>query len=136
MLLRHLIFLTKHGSSLTVSVLLKDILLHCAHSTHLRHDPKESIVYVSTEQLPDDHFAIEYDSILLPFVQEPHSDRFLHPSNDDSSDTNTNSLNACMDPEQPPFWTRICGTPHLDNCLAGKSMSKEYFDIFDNEIDL
>ena len=34
------------------------------------------------------------------------------------------------------FRTRICGTPHLDNRLAGKPISNEYFDVFDDEIDL
>jgi len=43
---------------------------------------------------------------------------------------------ACIDPEQSPVWTRICGTPHLDVRLAGKPISNECFDIFNNEIDL
>jgi len=44
--------------------------------------------------------------------------------------------NACIDPEQPPARTPICGASHLDNLLAGKPSSNEYFDIFDDEIDL
>jgi hypothetical protein len=60
----------------------------------------------------------------------------LHPSNDNSSDTQADSANACIDPEQPPAQTRICGTPHLDNQLAGKPINNKYFDIFDQEIDL
>jgi len=104
--------------------------------THLRRNHKERIVYVSAEQLPDDGFAIEHDSILLPVVHEPHCDLFLHPSDDNSSDTEADSENACIDPEKPPVWTRIYGTPHLDIRLAGKPISNEYFDFFDNEIDL
>ena len=107
-----------------------------AYITHLCRNHNERIVYVSAEQLPDDGFAIEHDSILLPFVHEPHHDPFLHPSDDDSSDTEADSENACIDPEQPPVRTRICGTPQLDNRLAGKPISNEYFDIFDDEIDL
>jgi hypothetical protein len=30
---------------------------------------------------------------------------------------------VCIDPEQPAVRTRICGTPHLDNRLAGKPVS-------------
>ena len=86
--------------------------------------------------VPDDGFAIEYDSILLPFVHEPHRDPFLHPSDDDSSDTEADSENACIDPEQPPVRTRMYCTPELDNHLAGKPISDEYFDIFKDEIDL
>jgi len=107
-----------------------------AYITHLHRNHKERIVYVSAEQLPDDGFAIEHYSILLPFVHEPHHDPFLHPSDDDSSDTEADSENACIDPEQPPVRTRICGTPHVDNRLASKPVSNEYFDIFDDEIDL
>jgi len=104
--------------------------------THLHPDHKERIVYVSAEQLRDNDFAIEHDSILLPFVLELHHDLFVHPSDDHSSDTEADGKNACIDPEQPPVRTRICGTPHFDNCLAGKPICNEYFDIFDDEIDL
>jgi len=107
-----------------------------AYITHLRCDHKERIVYISAEELPDDGFAIEHDSILLPFVHEPHHDSFLHPSDDDSSDTGADSENACIDPEQPPVQIRISGTPHLDNRLAGRPISNEYFNVFDDEIDL
>ena len=104
--------------------------------THLRHDHKERIVYVSAQPAPDDGFAIEHDSVLLPFVHEQHHGPFLHPSDDDSTDTDADSENACIDPEQPPVRTCICGTPHLDIRRAGKPISNEYFDIFDDEIDL
>jgi hypothetical protein len=103
---------------------------------HLRCDHKERTVYVSAEQLPDDGCAIEHDSIRLPFVHEPHHDPFLHHSDDDSSDTEADSENACIDPEQPPVQTRICGTPQLDNRLAGKPISNEYFVVFNDEIDV
>ena len=86
--------------------------------------------------MPDDGVAIEHESILLPFIHELHQDPFLHPSDDDSSDTEADSENAFIDPEQPPVWTPICGTPLLDNPLAGKPISNEYFDVFDDEIDL
>jgi len=123
---------------------LRQLCLYCsktysyigAYITHFRRDHKERIVYVSAEQLPDDGLAIEHDSILLPFVHEPHHDPFFHHSDDDSSDTEANSKNPCIDPEQPPVRTRNCGTPHLDNHLAGKPISNEYFDVFDEESDL
>ena len=91
---------------------------------------------MSAEQLPDDGFEIGHDSILLPFVDEPHHNPLLHPSDNDSSDTKAESENACIGPEQAPVRTRICGTPHLDNRLVSKPISSEYFDIFDDEIDL
>jgi len=123
---------------------LRQLSLYCsktysyigAYVTHLRHDHKERIVYISAELLPDDDFAIQHDTILHPFVQEPHHNPFFHPSDNDSSDTEADSENACIDPEQPPVRTCICGTPHLDNRLAGKPISNEYFDVFDDEIDL
>jgi len=43
-------------------------------------------------------------------------------------------MNACIIPEQPPVRTSIYSTPHLDNRLAGKPNSNEYFNIFDDEI--
>jgi len=107
-----------------------------AYITHLCRDHKERIVNSSAKLLPDDGFAIEHDSILLPFVHEPHHNPFFHPSDDDCSDTEADSENECIDPEQPPVQTRICGTPHLDNCLAGKPISNEYFDVFDDQIDI
>ena len=106
-----------------------------AYITHLRRDHKERIVYVSAEQLPGNGFAIEHDSIPLPFLHEPHGNSFLHPSDNDSSDTEADSENACIDPEQPPVQTRICGTAHLDNHPAGNPISNKYFDIFDDGID-
>ena len=107
-----------------------------AYITHLCRDHTEWIVYVSAEQLPDNGSAIEYDTILLPFIPEPHRDPSLHPSNNDSSNTEADSENACIDPEQPPVCTRICGTPHLDNRLAGKPIGNKYFDILDYVIEL
>jgi hypothetical protein len=91
-----------------------------AYITHLRCDHQERILYVSAEQLPDDGFAIKHDRILLPFVHEPHYNPFLHPSDNDSSVSEADSENACIDPEQPPVRTHICGSPHLDNRLAGQ----------------
>jgi hypothetical protein len=67
-------------------------------------------------------------------IYEPHGGAFLHPSDDDSSYTNADSDNACIHPEQPPVWRSIEDTPHLDNSLAGKPISNEYFDIFDIEM--
>jgi hypothetical protein len=67
--------------------------------THLRGDHKGRIVYISAEQVPDNGFAIGHDSILLPFVHEPHRDPFLYPSHDDSSNTEDDGENACIDPE-------------------------------------
>jgi len=78
-----------------------------AYITHLCHNHKAKIVYVSAKQLPDDGFAIEPESILLPFVHNPHPNRFLHPSIDDPSDTEAYNENSGMDPEQPPVRIRI-----------------------------
>jgi len=135
-LLQHFILLTWHGSSSTVSLLLEHLLLHW----HLHHSPlsspQERIVYISIQQRPDDGFAIERNCILIPFVSEPHCKAFLHHSEDDSSDTEADSENVCIDLEQAPVWTPIYGTPHLDNNLARKPISNEYFDIFNDESDL
>jgi hypothetical protein len=107
-----------------------------AYITHLRCDHKARIAYVSAEQLPGDGFAIEQDSIVLPFVHEPHNDPSLHPSDDDSSDTEADIENVCIDPVQPPVRTHICSTTHLDNRLASKPISDEYLDVFDDAIDV
>jgi hypothetical protein len=105
------------------------------NNTDLHRNNKECIVDVSAEQLPDEGFAIEHTSILHPFIHNTHRDPFLNPSDDVSSDTEADSENACIDPEEPPVRTHIYGTPHLDNHLAGKPISNQCFDIFDNEID-
>jgi hypothetical protein len=107
-----------------------------ADSTHLCCDHKKRIVYVSDKKLPDDSVAIDHDSILLPFVHELHHDPILHPSDVDSRDTEANSENACIDQEQSPVRTLICGTPHLHNRVAGKTISIEFCDVFNDEIDL
>jgi hypothetical protein len=78
------------------------------------------MVYLLAETLPDDDFAIKYDSILLPFIHELHSDPVLHPSDHDSSDTEADSNNACIDPEKPPARTQIHGNSYLEYCLAGQ----------------
>jgi len=104
--------------------------------THLRGNRIESTVYVSAKQQPDYGFAINHDSILLPFFHEPHHDPFPHPSDNDSCDTEANSENASIDPEQPPVRIHFYGTLHLHNCLTGKPISDECFNIFDDEIDL
>jgi len=107
-----------------------------ASITHLCRDHKEKIVHVSAEQLPDDGFAIENDSIPLPFVQELHWDPVLHTADDNCSNSVTDTKNGWIDPEQPPVRTHIYGTPHLDNHLASKPVSNDYFDTFNDEIDL
>jgi len=123
---------------------LCQLCLHCsktysdigAYVTHHCRGHKERTVYLSGEHLPDDVVAIAHHSILLPFVHEPHHDRFCHCCDDDSTDTEANTEKACIDPQQAPVRTYISGTPNLGNCLAGKHISKKYFDIFDDEIDL
>jgi len=107
-----------------------------AYITHLYHDQNETIVYVSAEQFADDGFEIEYVRILLLFVYQLHCYPFLHPSVDDSSDTQADSENACIVPEQPPVRTLIYDTPNLDNHSAGKPIGNEYFDVINHEIDL
>jgi hypothetical protein len=106
-----------------------------AYITHLRRNQKERIVYVSAKQLPDDDFAIEQDSIIFPFIYEPHRDTFLYPSEDDSSYTEADSETASIDQEQPLVRTHMYGTVHFDDRLASKPISNEYFNIFDNQID-
>jgi hypothetical protein len=64
---------------------------------------------------------------------EPHRDTFLHPSDDDFSNTIADIENARIDPEQPPVRTRIDGTFHSGNRLAGKPIANKYFDIFNDE---
>jgi len=103
---------------------------------HLIHYHKETIVYVAAEQMPADGFAIEHDSIVLAFIHQRYRSAFLHPSDDDSSNTEAESKNSCINSEQPPVWTRIYRAPHLDNCLASKPISNEYFDIFNEDIEL
>jgi hypothetical protein len=115
---------------------LKTYSYICAYITQLRCDHKDRIVYISAEQLPDNDFVIVHDSFLLPFVHELYRQTFLHPSDAQSSYTEANSENECIDPEQPPVQTPIYGAPHLDNCLASKSISNGYFNIFNDEIDL
>jgi len=46
------------------------------------------------------------------------------------------SCEGCIDPEQRPVRKRIYGAPYFDNRLAGKHISNEYLNIFDDEIDL
>ena len=104
--------------------------------THLQCDHRERIVYVSTEQLPDNYFAIKHDGILLPFVDETHPDPFPQHSDGHTRNTEANSEITCIDPEQSPVQTCIYCTPHLDNSLASKPISNKNFDIFDNEVDL
>jgi len=107
-----------------------------AYIAHLHRDHEPRIAYVSAKQQPDDGFAIEHNSILLPFILEPHRNPVLPLSDYDSSDTEANSGNVCIDPEQPPVRTCINGTPHLDNRPVGKPISNKYFDILEDEIDL
>jgi len=66
---------------------------------------------------------------------EPHCHPVFHPSDNNSSTTEAYSKSGCIDPEQPPVWTRIDATPHKDNILASKPKSNEYFDLFNDEID-
>jgi hypothetical protein len=62
--------------------------------------------------------------------------QFLHPADNDSSDTEADSKNACIGQEQPAVRTHIYGNPHLDNRVACWPISNDYFDIFDDELDL
>jgi len=129
--------LTKHGYSPTVSSPLQDGIIHCClHHPHLRRHRKTMIVYVSAGQVPDENSMIELPGILLRFLHEPHCDPFLHRSHDHCSDTQADSENACINLEQSPVRTDLYGTAHFDNCLAGKPSSNEYFNIFNDEIDV
>jgi len=67
-----------------------------AYIIYLHRDNKERIVYVSDESLPNNCFAIEHCSILLPIIPEVHGDTFLHPLNDDSSGTDSDGETKCI----------------------------------------
>jgi len=118
--------------------------LHCserysyfgADSTHLLCGNRETIVYVSAQIFPHGGFAVEHDSILLPFVYERQHDHCLHTSTDDTSDTEPERENACIHQEQPPVRKCIYGTQHQDNLLPGMSIITDYFIIFEVGIDL
>jgi hypothetical protein len=101
--------------------------------THIHPDLKETKVHISPEQLREDGFAIEHESNLPPLVHELQHSHFLHPSDDDSSDTEANSENASIDPERPPFRTHVTGSPHMYKGLARKPISNECFNIFEDE---
>jgi len=116
--------------------LLKTYSYIAADITHLSYNLVDRIVYVAAGQLQDDGFAIKHNSTLLPFGHELHCNPLLHPSDDDSSDTEADSENAFMDQEQAPVQTCIYGTPHLANRLAYRLISDEYYDSFIDEIDL
>jgi len=107
-----------------------------ADITHLCGNHSESIIYISAKQLPDDGFMIEHDRLQLPFLHESHCDSFLHPSDDGSSNTEANTNDAYIDPQQPPVWTCIYGTPHKDNHLASRLLRNEYFDNLSDEDNL
>ena len=77
-----------------------------------------------------------HNSIPHPLNQEPHPNIVLHPSDNVSSETEAYSKNVCIDREHPPVWSRIYGTPHLDNDLAGRHICTEYCDILENDINL
>lgn len=108
----------------------------CTYITFLCYNHKERILYLSAEQLPDDGFAIGHDSILSLFVYKPHCNMYLHPSIDESSNTEADGKNASFNPAWPPVWPRIEDTQHVDHLLTCQPTSNEYFNIFDNEIDL
>jgi len=59
-----------------------------------------------------------------------------HTSDYHPSDTEAHRENACIDPEQHPVRPRIYGTTHFDNCLAGRPVGNEYFDIVEGEIEI
>jgi len=78
-----------------------------AYISYLCCNHKDRIVYLSVEKQPGDGFAIEHDCIQLPFVHELHCYADLHLSEDDSSNTDADTKNVCIDPEQPPVGTCI-----------------------------
>jgi hypothetical protein len=96
------------------------------HITHLRLDHIGRLVYISAEPLPDDGGAITQDGILLRLVYEPHRDPFLHPSDNDWSNTDADSDTAPINLEQRPIQTRIHGTPRLHKRSAWKPICNQY----------
>jgi hypothetical protein len=89
-----------------------------------------------TDRVHCDGAILRRRNYFFPMVHEPHRSPSLHPSDDDYSDTEADSKNTYSDPEQQHVRTCIHGTPLLDNCLVGNHISKDYFGIFDNEMDL
>jgi len=117
--------------------------LHCSKTdfyigvciTHLRRDRTWEIVLVPSDPLADNGFVMEHNSILLPFIHEMYPDPFSHPFDNLFRAITTDSDNSYIDPEAPPVWTYMYGTPLFDNSLACMPMSNKYFDIFEEEID-
>lgn len=107
-----------------------------AFITHLCRDHTEWILYVSVERRQNDGLVIEYNSILLLFIQKLHCDLLLYPSDNYSGDTTADSKDMFVYPKQLPVWTHIHGTPQLDNNQAGKPINTMDCDILDLEIDL
>jgi len=54
-----------------------------------------------------------------------HHDCFPQHSDEDSSYTEANRENECIDPEKPAAPTPTNGTPYLDSCLASKTVISE-----------
>jgi hypothetical protein len=97
--------------------------------THLNCYRKKKIFYVLAGELPDINNMIMQQSILLPFVHEPHHNRFRHHSSNDSSDTEAEIWNQGVDAEQPPVRTGMVGNPYYANHGAGNPNVQEQFDI-------
>ena len=73
---------------------------------HLRRAYTACIVYVTAEELPDNGFVIEIDSILLQFIPELHHDHQIPHSNDNSNNTEADIENVFVNPMQPPVQPR------------------------------
>jgi hypothetical protein len=76
--------------------------MNCYTGTYIIHHPRYNkvlIVSVSPRILPYDGFVINYDSLLLPFVNEPHYNAFLQLLDYNSSDIEAVSEYVFVDPE-------------------------------------
>jgi len=136
MMLRLFISWRKHGYSLTVSLLLEDILLH----QHLHLSPTSRPQ--RTDSIPIGRTTARWQFCnhaqwnSTPFQSWtawwPCSSHCV----DFSSNTGAITENVSMNPEEPPIETRMYRTPHLVCHLAGEPISNVYFGLFNDEIDI
>jgi hypothetical protein len=107
-----------------------------AYITHILRDHSDTIVYVLHRERPDDGFATERDSILLPFVHEAYCELCAHTTKDHSSYIEANSEYVSVDQEKPPVQTWVCCTLPMHHRLTRQPISNECLDMLDNDVDL
>jgi len=55
---------------------------------------------------------IKHNGILIPFIDEENLDNILHSPDNTSRNSESNSVNVCVTPEQPVVCTGSYGTHH------------------------